>query len=53
MVVHNAAVLTKELVAVNDDIIDDLHPETPGSWTATLQELGPGCGPLLEGLVKR
>ena len=38
MVVHNAAVLTKELVAVNEDIIDDLHPETPGSWTATLQE---------------
>jgi len=38
MVVHNAAVLTKELVAVNESIINDLHPETPGSWTATFQE---------------
>lgn len=34
MLVHNSAVLTKALVTVNEDLADELHPDTPGSWTS-------------------
>ena len=34
MMVHNSAVLTKTLVTVNPDLVDELHPDTPGSWTS-------------------
>lgn len=36
MLVHNTAVLSKALVAVNEDLVDELHPETTGS--SVLQE---------------
>jgi hypothetical protein len=38
MMLHNSAVLTKTLVTVHPDLVDELHPETPGSWTAPLEE---------------
>ena len=38
MVNHNLAVLTKTLVAVNPALVDELHPDTPPSWTTIPEE---------------
>jgi hypothetical protein len=38
MMTHNAAVLTKTLVSVHPDLVDDLHPSTPQSWTSLPEE---------------
>ena len=38
MMTHNAAVLTKTLVTVHPDLVDELHPNTPQSWTSPPEE---------------
>ena len=38
MMTHNAAVLTKTLVTVHPDLVDELRPNTPQSWTSPPEE---------------
>ena len=38
MMTHNAAVLTKTLVSVHPNLVDELHPNTPPSWTSPPEE---------------
>ena len=38
MITHNAAVLTKTWVSVHPALVDEMHPNTPPSWTAPPEE---------------
>ena len=38
MITHNAAVLTKTLVSVHPDLVEEMHPNTPPSWTSPPEE---------------
>ena len=38
MLTHNLAVMTQTLVAVNPALVDELHPDTPPSWTSIPEE---------------
>ena len=38
MITHNVAVLTKTLVSVHPDLVDEMHPNTPPSWISPPEE---------------
>ena len=38
MLTHNLAAMTRTLVAVNPALTDELHPDTPPSWTSIPEE---------------